>query len=131
MKGSNSLFYTLVHSAVDAAYEGMQKRTFLITILLAAAHIPFLVEIIIVLYKQMGISKPSDKQLENPEHQEDSDMLDELDENCEEQEDSHKLDEKSKLLNHDDWLHIGTVLHGLSAVNCSWDSVVTICAFLH
>ena len=75
-------------SAVDAAYEGMQKRTFLITILLAVAHVPFLAEIIIVLYKQIGISKPSNKQLENPEHQKDSDMLDELDENFEEQEHS-------------------------------------------
>ena len=38
---------------VDAAYEGMQKRTYLTTILLAFIHIPFIIEVI-VLYPKLG-----------------------------------------------------------------------------
>lgn len=42
---------------VDAAYEGMEKRTFVAMILLAGLHLPFLVEII-VFYRQLSF-KPS------------------------------------------------------------------------
>ena len=38
---------------MDAAYEGIQKRTFLGMLLLAAVHIPFLVGIIIM-YRKLG-----------------------------------------------------------------------------
>ncbi len=39
--------------AVDAAYEGTQKRTFLIIIVLVTAHLPFLAEIILF-YRKLG-----------------------------------------------------------------------------
>ena len=46
-----SLF--LYSPIVDAGYEGMQKRVFLVTILLAFIHIPFIIEVI-VLYPKLG-----------------------------------------------------------------------------
>ena len=48
---------------VDAAYEGMQKRTFLVTMVLAFIHIPFIVEVI-VLYPKLG---PQTKQRNSEE----------------------------------------------------------------
>ena len=39
--------------AVDAVYEEMKKRVFLLTILFALAHIPFILEII-ALYPKLG-----------------------------------------------------------------------------
>lgn len=38
---------------VDAAYEAVQKRTFLPMIILGGLHLPFLIEII-VLYRKLG-----------------------------------------------------------------------------
>ena len=38
---------------MDAAYEGMEKRTFLVTMILVFIHIPFIIEII-VLYPKLG-----------------------------------------------------------------------------
>ena len=43
---------------MDAAYEAIQKRTFLAMIILGGLHIPFLIEIII-LYRKLG---PTDNQ---------------------------------------------------------------------
>ncbi len=39
--------------AVDPAYEGMQKRTFLAMLILLSLHVPMLVEIVF-LYKKLG-----------------------------------------------------------------------------
>ncbi len=39
--------------AVDAAYEGMQKRTFLAMLILLSLHVPMLVEILF-LYKKLS-----------------------------------------------------------------------------
>ena len=39
--------------SVDAAYEGVQKRTFLAMVIMAGAHLPFLVGII-VMYRKLG-----------------------------------------------------------------------------
>lgn len=38
---------------VDAAYEGVLKRTFLSSIVMMAIHLPFLIEVI-VLYSKLG-----------------------------------------------------------------------------
>lgn len=46
--------------AVDAAYEGMEKRTFLPMILLAGTHLPFLIGMVLLYWKlreQDGHSK--------------------------------------------------------------------------
>ena len=51
-------------STVDAAYEGMQKRTFLVTIVLAFIHIPFIIEVI-VLYSKLGPKTKEDKTEQN------------------------------------------------------------------
>ena len=41
---------------MDAAYEGMQKRTFLAMAIMIASHLPFLV-IFIVIYHKLGSPK--------------------------------------------------------------------------
>ena len=53
-----------LHS-VDAAYEGVQKRTFLVSIILIVAHLPFVAEII-VLHKQLSTYSNEHEQ-EKPE----------------------------------------------------------------
>lgn len=41
---------------MDAAYEGVQKRTFLFALVLALLNIPFMIEIIL-LYQKLGPTK--------------------------------------------------------------------------
>lgn len=41
---------------MDALYEGLEKRTFVFTLLMVIVHIPFLIEII-VLYPKLGPRK--------------------------------------------------------------------------
>lgn len=50
--------YDLICLVVDAAYEGMEKRTFLAMILLAATHLPFLVGLLL-LYKPLQAEQAS------------------------------------------------------------------------
>ncbi len=47
--------YLRVCTTVDTAYEGMQKRTSLIMLMLVVLHSPFLIEMI-VLYHKLGPS---------------------------------------------------------------------------
>ena len=44
---------------MDAAYEGMQKRTFLAMVLLMFSHLPFLVGIIVFFQKLNYVVPPS------------------------------------------------------------------------
>ena len=53
------LLLLYIHT-VDASYEGTQKRTFLIAALLAAAHLPFIVEVL-AFFKQFGRSDDVDR----------------------------------------------------------------------
>ena len=48
----------ILFCTVDAAYEGLKKRTFAAMILLMITHLPFLIGIIIM-YKKLG-AKPAD-----------------------------------------------------------------------
>ncbi len=52
-KYMQTMQYLLFPCTVDAAYEGALKRTFPIMAVLAALHLPFFVEIL-VLYRQLG-----------------------------------------------------------------------------
>ena len=54
---------------MDTLYESAQKRTFVSSILLAGAHVPFLIEII-VLYRQLGPKLPDKSQYQQLENQE-------------------------------------------------------------
>ena len=49
-------WHQLFFHAVDKVYEGTQKRTFLITLTLAALHIPFMVEIVALYYYEKSKS---------------------------------------------------------------------------
>ena len=49
---AKSIYCRLPHT-VDAVYEGTQKRTFVIMVVLVIVHLPFFVEII-VLYHRLG-----------------------------------------------------------------------------
>ena len=56
--------------AVDAAYEGMMKRTFVAMIVLLATHLPFLTGIIIM-YRKLG-SKPTESAFKDSEEETDN-----------------------------------------------------------
>ena len=60
---------------VDAGYEGMQKRVFLMTMVLAFVHIPFIIEVI-VLYPKLG---PKTKQEDNEQDEYKYTKLDSVD----------------------------------------------------
>ena len=52
---------------MDAGYEGMKKRTFLVTIVLVILYIPFLLELLVLLYLKIGSAQTqihSDKDFE-------------------------------------------------------------------
>ena len=67
MLSLNDVMLSLVlFPIVDAGYEGMQKRVFLVTMLLAFIHIPFIIETVL-LYSKLG-PKSKQKDTEQDEY---------------------------------------------------------------
>ena len=63
---------------MDAAYEGMKKRTFVGMLVLVTTHLPFLIGII-VMYRKLGV-KPNEVEYKEEETREsDSDIDSEKD----------------------------------------------------
>lgn len=61
---------------VDAAYEGLMKRTFVAMVVLIAAHLPFLSGIMFM-YKKLG-SKPKESAFKQSKEESDDSESDEL-----------------------------------------------------
>ncbi len=63
---------------MDALYEKVQKRTFIVTLIMVLAHIPFVIEII-VLYSKLGPRTDLDNEPKYSKLEQEESKLDNVD----------------------------------------------------
>ncbi len=75
---TDALLSVLFLTTVDALYEKVQKRTFIVTLIMVLAHIPFVIEII-VLYSKLGPRTDLDNEPKYSKLEQEESKLDNVD----------------------------------------------------